>query len=160
MSAVDFAAAQPTTPVYASRRRLLLAAYLDFCLFGAIWGLVLHVAPRPFHQPFLDVLAFVPLELLLFRTDRSPGQRMLGIRREDPETVVDPGAPQRGRHVHLVDPVLLAHENPLTIVLGVLFVNDGAKSLVAGRYRSFTATGLECMVRRCDKVSHWRAPVA
>ena len=120
----------PSPPAYASRRRLLLAAYLDFCLFGAVWGVVLHFAPRPFDQPFLDFVAFIPLELLLFHTGRSPGQRMLGVRRVDPETHADPGAPQRSRSVHLVDPTILTHERWFTIALGVLLVNDGSKGLV------------------------------
>ena len=57
----------------------------------------------------------------------SGGER---IRRVDPETFVDPDAPQRGRYVHLVDPTLLAHESVLSIALGVLLVNDGSKGLV------------------------------
>jgi hypothetical protein len=129
-NAVDSVPLDPGTLRFASRRRLLLAAYLDFCLFGALWGLVLHVAPRPFHQPFLDLVAFIPLELLLFHTDRSPGQRMLGIRRVDPESIATPDAPQVGRHVHLADAGLLARESILTLALGVLLVNDGAKSVV------------------------------
>ena len=119
-----------------SRRRRLLAVYLDFLLLGA----PIHLALWALRQklPWIDA-GSVPLRLgwfaviewlLISRLKWSPGNYALGI-------VLRPLAPLEGaiapadeRKEPRVDPGLLERERWWTVLAGVLFVLDGAKLMV------------------------------
>ncbi len=126
----------------ASRWRLLLAAYVDYLLFGAVWALVVWVAPRVLpgfeREPLWVKLAiFAAVELFLLRVLRwSPGQRLLGIlpRRRAAADRSDATAGEETGFV--VEPRILASERWWTILIGVLLVLDASKALV--RWTQFT----------------------
>lgn len=119
-----------------SRRRRLLAVYLDFLLLGA----PIHLALWALRQtmPWIDA-GSVPLRLgwfaviewlLVARFKWSPGNYALGI-------VLRPLAPLEGaiepsaeRKEPRVDPDLLARERWWTMLAGVLFVLEAAKLMV------------------------------
>ncbi len=118
--------------IVARRGRLLLAAYLDYLLFGIPWTLWLWTSARLWpdlagYPGWLRFVLFGVLELLLLGLVRwSPGLFALGIARAplaDPET----GA---RLSVWAVDPAVKAAERWWTMLLGVFAVLDGAKAAV------------------------------
>ena len=120
----------------ASRRRRLLAIYLDYLILGpvfhlAFWAIERSVpAIRSMELP-IRLAGFAIIEwVLVDRFKWSPGNYALGIRLRplSPlETPIEPGAT---RFAPIVDPRLLAHERWWTLLAGVLFVLDGAKVMV------------------------------
>ena len=118
---------------FASRRRLLLAIYLDYLLFGAPWTIATAALeqfwPGMKRLSFpLEVGFFLALEaLLMARVRWSPGQYCLGIvtSERSPFAPIGPGE----KPAYLVNPWLLAHERWWTILLGVLVILDGAKAV-------------------------------
>ena len=118
---------------FASRRRLLLAIYLDYLLFGAPWTIAAAALER--FWPSLDRLSF-PLNLAFFlvlefvlmaRVRWSPGQYCLGIVASERSAFAPIGPDEKP--VYLVDPWLLAHERWWTLLFGVLTILDGAKAI-------------------------------
>jgi hypothetical protein len=121
-----------------SRRRILLAVYLDFVLFSALWGLLDHFLFKgPGGWKNLSGPAkfttFVLLELLLHKTVRwSPGRWLLSI---VPLKSMDVDGPEEPRRFG-VPATILSGENWLTLLAGTLLLLDGAKGLV--RWTLFT----------------------
>jgi hypothetical protein len=122
-----------------SRRRLLLAIYLDFVVFSALWGLLDHYLFRgPEGWRSLSGPAkfttFLLLELLLHKTVRwSPGRWLLSIVPMGGTPVLD--GPEEPRRFG-VPATILARENWLTLLAGTLLLLDGAKGVV--RWTMFT----------------------
>lgn len=110
----------------ASRKRLLLAVYLDYLLFGAPWAIVIWwlsaIVPALGREPwYLKLLFFAALETMALRLVAwSPGYALLGI---------TPLTPSTGRPVYAVDPRVKAGECWWTMAFGVLLILDGAKSI-------------------------------
>ena len=118
---------------HASRRRRLLAIYLDFLLLGplfhlAFWALDRYIPTiRSLELP-LRLTGFAIIEwVMVDRFKWSPGNFALGIRLRPLSPLEAPIEPEAERFVPLVDPRLLAQERWWTILAGVLFVLDGAK---------------------------------
>jgi hypothetical protein len=117
-----------------SKKRWLLAIYLDLVVFSAAWGLILHFLAPGREFTLLRYLVFGLLEAMLLGLVRwSPGEYLLSIsflcRADDP--VVPEGAePLEAGRKPVVDRRVWSNEAALTILLGVLYVVDGAKSVV------------------------------
>jgi hypothetical protein len=123
---------ESSTP--ASRRRRLLAVYVDYLLVCIPIALVLWVVSgafpwiRKLELP-IKILLFLMVEVLLLKLVKwSPGQKALGIETLSPSWApIEPEAP---KGAPVVDPWLLRNERWWTILPGVLLVLDGAKLLV------------------------------
>lgn len=97
-----------------SKKRQLLALYLDFILFMVVWGLLEHfVAQENGFPSWVALITFGMVKVATHKLLGSPGAFMLSIGRDG-----------------LVNPEIHARENWLTILLGVLFVLEGTKQLV------------------------------
>lgn len=98
----------------ASKKRRLLALYLDFILFMSVWGLADHFITRQFAMPlWAAVAAFTVIRATTHKRLRSPGDMMLSIGRDGS-----------------VDARVHGQESWLTMLLGTLFVLEGTKQLV------------------------------
>lgn len=99
----------------ASWRRNFLALYLDFILFGVITyylGVIIFDFPK-FFSDFVPVALALLSFFIASRFDFDPGRRIMSI---DAEGNVSSDIRERG--------------NWLIVLLGVLFVLDGAKSMI------------------------------
>ena len=102
----------------ASRKRRLLAIYVDFVLFSAVYGVAHHFAEELLSGNVYKLLGFALLEAcLLLGWKRSVGLHFLSIRRAEEGKL-------------LVDPAIYQRESWLTIFLGVLLLLDGSKAFV------------------------------
>lgn len=123
-----------TSGVPVSNKRWLLAIYLDLVLFSAAWGLIINFVAPGREFTLLRYLAFGLLEAMLLGVVRwSPGEYLLSI--TVPRRPSDPIAPEGGqsheaRRRAVVEPRVWSNESLLTAALGILYVTDGAKSLV------------------------------
>lgn len=98
--------------IVASRKRLVLALYVDLILFLVIWGLANFTFGGDAYL-VAGVFVFAVVRLLAWKLKGSPGTYFLSI------------GPDR-----LVDPEIFRRENWLTMLLGAVFVLEGTKSLV------------------------------
>jgi hypothetical protein len=131
-----------SAPPRASRPRRLLAVYLDYLLFGALWALLLWAASRLFPgiarlHPAVKAVVFVLGEGLLLRfARRSPGHALLGIRMAVSRSYLDSGQSSLLSPELVIEPRLLYTERWWTILFGVLAILEGAKGAV--RWTMFT----------------------
>lgn len=124
-----------TWPI-ASKKRRLLAVYIDFIIFNAAWGLIIWGAAQL--VPALQDLpgptkfaVFLGVELALFRFVRwSPGNQLLGIRPGFTAGFASSGQPSLLSSELFADPELLLRERWWTILFGVFALLEGLKSLV------------------------------
>lgn len=120
----------------ASKRRLALAGYLDFLVFGVPWAFLVwalsNSIPALGDLPFfVKVVAFLALEAILLRQVRwSPGSWLLSIRVLVPSALSDESQETFGGRVFVVRSAIRSVESWWTLLLGVLCVLNGAKSLV------------------------------
>jgi len=121
--------------VPARRRRLWLAAYLDFLIFSVPWAYFVaatdRFAPGFAAQPlFVQYIAFAVVELIILnQTSASPGARLLGIRfvaAKSGQSRVD--ALWRNR-IPFVDLDLQKLESWFSILVGVWLLLDASKML-------------------------------
>jgi hypothetical protein len=120
----------------ASRKRVLLAAYLDFLLIGApltvgLWTLTGHWPALQSASFPIRVLVFFLIEsILLAKVRWSPGFSALGmaVSARSPDSF--PSDPQRLKPVHVVDRWLIRNERWWTVLFGVLLILDGVKGVV------------------------------
>lgn len=121
---------------FASRKRLLLAVYLDFIIFGVVWAYaqepLFSYLPQLKQVGFLMKFAtFTLSEVLLYKIVRwNPGNYLLSIKYLDVRTVTGAHFVLPGRRVAVVDARIKETESWLTIIVAVLFINEGLKSLV------------------------------
>ena len=114
----------------ASRKRILLAVYLDYLVLTPFLTLGLYLTTGRFDLPsWQEVITFLIYEAVLYRLTDSPGFVLLSISKA-------------GRSVHpqgqfpvavgtlLVDPQVYFHEHWHTMLIGLLFVLEGSKQLV------------------------------
>jgi len=114
----------------ASKKRLLLAVYLDLVLFSAVLGLLLHyIAPGQEHT-LLKYAAFCGLEgVLLGLVKWSPGEYMLSIRQVRRQN--DPIQPEgRSTGQFMVDRRVWTSATFWTALVGVYLIVEGGKELV------------------------------
>ncbi len=99
--------------ILASRKRRVLALYLDFILFMVLWAYLAYVVSSAGLPAWAGVAAFVLGKTATYRSCASPGMQMLSI--------------SKTGHV---DALIYRRESGLTIVVGVVFVLEGTKALV------------------------------
>ena len=124
--------------VPASKKRFVLAVYLDLLIFNTVVGLLPLALPESLSWPagntfFRNLVAFGLLEVLLQRFVRwSPGNYLLAIRHrvvpaQTGEGSEDAPAP---RLRAVVDPDTKRRESWLTLLTGTLLLLEGSKGLV------------------------------
>ena len=125
----------PQAWVIASRKRYLLALYIDYLIVGSLWALVQFLVA--WSVPAAGVLPawgrwvlFGLFELTATRFDGiALGARVLSMRRFSYRGAEGSGRPLRGR-LWFVDAWVKRHESWLAMILALLFVSDGVKSAV------------------------------
>lgn len=105
----------------ASRKRKVLAWYLDFLLYLAFFELLGYFGGFFGLHILIKVAVFVLIEFFVVRKMYSPGCYFLSIYKAEGETE---------KPAIIVDPTIKSQENWLTMLVGVLFILDGTKSLV------------------------------
>lgn len=125
----------PQAWVPASRKRRLLALYIDYLIVGSLWVLVQYLVTR-FAPAVGDLPAwgrwalFGLFELTATRFDGiAPGARVLSMRRFSYRGAEGSGRPLRGR-LWFVDAWVKRNESWLSMIAAFLFVSDGVKSAV------------------------------
>src|SRR5438105_6332399 len=68
-------------PPIASKKRMLLAIYLDFLMFMVVWGLANFIAGGEAHF-VVGVIVFVAIRVAPWKVGASPGQYFLSIGRD------------------------------------------------------------------------------
>lgn len=100
------------TTIAVSRKRMLLAVYVDLLLFLIVWGLVNFLIGGQAH--FIGgFIVFAVIRVITWKLNVAPGLYFLSIGRD-----------------RLVDSAIYERENWLTMLLGTLFVLEGAKKLL------------------------------
>ena len=98
--------------IVASKKRMLLAVYVDLLLFLVVWGLVNFLVGG--HARFVGgVVVFGIIRLVTWKLNVGPGLYFLSVGRD-----------------RLVDTDVYQRENWLTMILGTIFVLEGAKLIV------------------------------
>jgi hypothetical protein len=120
----------------ASRKRRILAWYLDFLIIGAPWALVVWglAAAVPVIQtyslPMQAVLVLAINSMLLRGASWSPGHWLLGIHKVMIKPPGDGDTSSQREPIFIVEPCLKSGERWWTILFGVFSILNGAKSLV------------------------------
>lgn len=120
----------------ASRRRRLLAVGIDLMLFSAAWGVVDYCAqlsiPSLVNLPlYVRMAVFAVLESVMYRVwSWSPGHELLAIRMLPAHMIAQPIDAGNPGLIAVVDGDVLSRESWLTILVGVLLINEGAKGVV------------------------------
>jgi hypothetical protein len=100
--------------VVATTRRVLLAWYLDFLLYSVVATLASFSASWLFGSTWTaQLVGFVVVRSVIGRFIETPGMMLLGIRRDGTR-----------------DAVTFQHESWLTMLIGTLFMLDGAKRAI------------------------------
>lgn len=121
---------------FASRKRLLLAVYLDLMIFGVIWAYaqepLFSYLPQLKQVGFLMKFAtFTLAEVLLYKIVQwNPGNYLLSVNYIDVRNVTGANFVLPGSRVAVVDARMKDTESWLTILVAVLFLNEGLKSMV------------------------------
>ena len=111
---MTIAAHAPPTDVVATTRRVLLAWYLDFLLYSVVATLASYSASWLFGTTWTaQLVGFVFVRSVIGRFIETPGMALLGIRRDGTR-----------------DMVTFQHESWLTMLIGTVFILDGAKRAV------------------------------
>jgi len=120
----------------ATKKRKVLALYLDYLLFGVPWSIAVWIltstVPGLEREPWgARIVLFALLEWSILKfVKSSPGQWLLGIRdvgRVDPSIPIDQGGV---RITKVVEPWLKSNERWWIILFGVLAILNGSKSMV------------------------------
>ena len=125
----------PTRWPFASRKRLLLAVYLDYLLLGAPWTVAAEAVEqfwpgvKQLSTPLKFVFFLVAESILYSQVRWSPGQACLGIVAIERTPFAAPIGGRPPKPIYLVEPWLKANERWWTIVYGVYLILDGAKSI-------------------------------
>jgi len=123
---------------------MALVVYIDYVIFGGPWAIAVWAIskflPGFEAEPFWVKLSlFTALELVLHGLFRwSPGQFVLGVVEASRSTasLSLSGAPLSTKRTYLVDPSLKMRERWWTVLVGVLLILEGAKSIA--RWTMFT----------------------
>ena len=115
----------------ASKKRLVLSVYIDFLLFSALWGLGSYFLVTEGDTPFwLQLAVFSVLEAMLMWQFSSPGLYFLSIYSLKRSTTLPDGPGSLAIGSFVVEPAVYEEENWLTMLLGVVCILEGAKSMV------------------------------
>ncbi|MBW0146219.1 hypothetical protein [Marinobacter arenosus] len=98
----------------ASRKRLLLAVYLDFVVYSVVW-VPIELIIRQYAEPafWLEYVVFAVWLIVTHRLGYSAGLSLLSIDRDG-----------------YVDPDVKRRESWLTMLIGVMFLLEGSKQMV------------------------------
>jgi hypothetical protein len=114
----------------ASRKRILLAIYLDYLVLSPFLILGLYLTTGQFDLPtWQEMLTFLIYEALLYRLTDSPGFCLLSIRKAG-RSMHPQGQLPVAVDTLLVDSQVYFHEHWQTILIGLLFVVEGSKQMV------------------------------
>lgn len=114
----------------ASRKRILLAVYLDYLVLSAFLTLGLYLTTGRFDLPtWQELITFFIYEAVLYRLTDSPGFALLSISKAG-RSVHPQGQLPVAVDTLLVDPQIYFHEHWQTMLIGLLFVAEGSKQLV------------------------------
>ncbi len=120
----------------ATKKRMLLALYIDYLLFCAPWTIVVWVLTTALSisesEPFsVRIILFMLLEVLILKYARwSPGQWLLGIQDVSRIDLSTPIAQSGVQITKVVEPWLRSNERWWTILFGVLVILNGTKSMI------------------------------
>ncbi len=106
--------------IFASKKRILLAGYIDLMFFSVLWGLSEYFTGNFPYSRFVFISVFLVIESCLYFFKNSPGLMFLSI--SDIQT--DNG------NILIVDDKIYKHETWLTILIGIIAVNSGTKSAI------------------------------
>lgn len=113
-----------------SKKRLLLAAYVDFLLFSTVLALGSRVLMSHTKIAWWHELAlFAVLEAVLYRADWSPGLSALGIRRVSRHASALEDDDSMGTTLLSVEPRIYDRESWVTVLLGVGSILGGTKAI-------------------------------
>lgn len=115
--------------IHPSKKRKLLAIYIDLLAFGVIWAHLSYFLSGTFENAVVSLIVFCVIEFVLVKNMLSPGFYLLSIHRIKAEPSENPAEKKR-RFLEIVDPNIKKNENWVSILFGVLFLNSGAKGVV------------------------------
>ena len=114
----------------ASRKRFLLALYLDYLVLSPVLAVGLYLSTGQFDVPTWQELIVLSIyEAILYHVTDSPGFRLLSIRKAG-RSMHPEGQLPVAADTLVVDPLVYFHEHWQTILIGVLFVAEGSKQMV------------------------------
>jgi hypothetical protein len=114
----------------ASRKRFLLALYLDYLVLSPILAVGLYLSTGQFDVPtWQELIVLLIYEAILYKVTDSPGFRFLGIRKVG-RSMHPEGQLPVAVDTLVVDPQVYFHEHWQTILIGLLFVMEGSKQMV------------------------------
>lgn len=119
----------------ASKKRLLLALYIDWVVFSVIWWLALYGVGQMF--PALEtvslsiqIAAFLALEVVFCRIDLpAPGRHFLSIRLAKVRVHDDTLARILNHRLPYIPETIKDNESWMSMILATLFVNTAGKTL-------------------------------
>jgi hypothetical protein len=128
LSFEEFSVSEHIIP--ASRKRILLALYLDYLVLSPVLAVGLYLSTGQFEVPTWQELIVLSIyEAILYRVTDSPGFRLLSIRKAG-RSMHPEGQLPVAVDTLLVDPQVYFHEHWQTILIGLLFVAEGSKQMV------------------------------
>ena len=114
----------------ASRKRILLALYLDYLVLSPVLAVGLFLSTGQFDVPTWQELIVLSIyEAILYHMTDSPGFRLLSMKKAGHSTHPAGQFPVAADTL-LVDPQVYFHEHWQTILIGLLFVAEGSKQMV------------------------------
>ena len=114
----------------ASRKRILLALYLDYLVLSPVLAVGLYLSTGQFEVPTWQELIVLSIyEAILYRVTDSPGFRLLSIRKAG-RSMHPEGQLPVAVDTLLVDSQIYFHEHWQTMLIGLLFVAEGSKQMV------------------------------
>ena len=117
-------------PIPASRKRILLAVYLDYLVLSPFLLLGLYLMTGQFDLPtWQELIIFSIYEAILYGLTNSPGFMLLSIRKAG-RSVQPAGQLPVAVDTLLVDSGVYFHEHWTTMLIGLLFVAEGSKQMV------------------------------
>lgn len=111
-----------------SKKRMALAIYIDLVAFGIVWSYVALLFGDILNDLLIYLAVFTVTEFIFFRKFLSPGLYLLSIYKR-PRAPEEQTPDAKGPYVLFVDLDIKTRENWLTILLGILFINSGAKAV-------------------------------
>lgn len=116
--------------IIASKKRLLLAFYLDYILVSLVVGyfsiFVLNIKEVPIYINLVILLIF---KSVITRKFESPGMKLLSISKRRISCMNDNGE-MCLKKTNIVDPEIYNNEKWLTILIGVFFILEGSKRCI------------------------------
>lgn len=116
-----------TEIIVSSRKRIVLSVYLDLMSFGILTAYVTYLLPYQHNLLFdwaISIPIFAIIQLIFYKKfNQTIGFFLLSIYR------VNVKLDEQPVKVCLVDPSIKKHESWITLLIGVIFFNNGIKQL-------------------------------